>query len=258
MDIPRNKVTGLYGFEGKVALVTGAGQGIGEACALRIAAEGAIVGVFDRNQESASKVARMVTESGGVAVTLIGDVADQELVNDLVGRFQADHGKIDYLVNNAGFDRPGGFLKLSPNDFRAVWDVHFLGTVHFTMACSQIMLKNGFGSIVNVSSIYGKVGCKGESAYVSAKAGIVGLSKSLAREFGRKGVRVNVIMPGLTDTPTIRTMMHETIRDGFISETPLGRIAHPSEIASAVAFLLSDEASYITGSVLEVTGGWGM
>lgn len=258
MEIIREHLRRIYGFENKVALVTGAGQGIGAATAVRLASEGAVVGVFERNPESASNVVKAITAFGAKAVTLIGDVSDTPGVHRIVREFEQNYGKIDFLVNNAGFDRPGGFTKLNADDFRSVWEVHFLGTANFIMACSRNMIENGKGSIVNVSSIYGKVGCKGESAYVSAKAAIVGLTKSLAREFGRKGIRVNAIMPGLTATPTIQTMMDQRIQDLFIEETPLGRIAQPYEIASSIAFLLSEESSYITGSVLEVTGGWGM
>ena len=258
MDFHQTRLNRIYDFDGKVALVTGSGQGIGEATALRLANEGAIVGIFDRNPESTSRVVESINGSGGRAVSLVGNVSDSDEVARLVNDFQKEYGRIDFLVNNAGFDRPGGFLKIHADDFRAVWEVHFMGTVNFIMACSKNMIEKGRGSIVNVSSIYGKVGCKGESPYVSAKSAVVGLTKSLAREFGRKGVRVNAVMPGLTATPTILTMMDQRIRDIFIEETPLGRIAQPQEIASVIAFLLSDESSFITGSVLEVTGGWGM
>lgn len=258
MDFHQTRLNRIHDFDGKVALVTGSGQGIGEATALRLANEGAIVGIFDRNPESTARVVESINGSGGRAVSLVGNVSDSDEVTRLVNDFHKEYGRIDFLVNNAGFDRPGGFLKIHADDFRAVWEVHFMGTVNFIMACSKNMIEKGQGSIVNVSSIYGKVGCKGESPYVSAKSAVVGLTKSLAREFGRKGVRVNAVMPGLTATPTILTMMDQRIRDIFIEETPLGRIAQPQEIASVIAFLLSDESSFITGSVLEVTGGWGM
>lgn len=258
MEIQMGQPQRSYDFANKCAIVTGAGQGIGEATALRLAREGAIVGIVDKNPESALKVAERVLKSGGKAKALVGDVSDTELVFSLVDQFEKEFGPVEFLVNNAGFDRPGGFLKLKPSDFQSVWEVHFLGAVNFIEACSQGMIKTGKGSIVNVSSIYGKVGCKGESAYVSAKAALVGLTKSLAREFARKGIRVNVIQPGLIDTPTIRSTMDARFRKLFIEETPLGRIGRPEEIAAVIAFLLSDEASYVTGSVIEVTGGWGM
>ena len=147
---------------------------------------------------------------------------------------------------------------MSADDFRAVWGVHLLGAVNCCHACAPVMLEKGDGRIVNVSSIYAKIGSKGESAYCSVKAGLIGLTKSLAREWGSKGIRVNVVLPGLTNTPTIQKNMAPQFKDAIVSETPLGRIADPSEVAAAIAFLASDDASFITGAVLEVSGGWSM
>jgi 3-oxoacyl-[acyl-carrier protein] reductase len=244
-------------FEDKVALVTGAGQGIGQATALRLAQEGAAIGVFDRNPETAEATVRMIKEAGGKAIPLVADVADTEAVGTCVTNLHSDFGRIDILVSNAGFDRPGGFLKIGPEDFLAVLGVHLLGAVNCCRACGPVMIDQKDGRIVLVSSIYGKVGTKGESAYVSAKAGLVGLTKSLAREWAARGIRVNAVLPGLTETPTIR-VMNAKYKEAFIAETPMGRSADPAEIASAIAFLVSDDASFITGVTLEVTGGWGM
>jgi len=245
-------------FAGKVALVTGSGQGIGQATAFRLAAEGAVVGILDRNAETAADTARTIREKGGRALELIADVSDTEAVvasvRDLISRF----GTVDVLVNNAGLDRPGGFLKVGPEDFRTVWAVHLLGAVNCCQACGPVMIERGDGRIVNVSSVYARTGSKGESAYSAAKAGIIGLTKSLAREWGAKGVRVNAVLPGLTETPTIRDVMQPKFKDAIIAETPLGRAADPSEIAAAIAFLASDDASFITGATLEVTGGWNL
>jgi NAD(P)-dependent dehydrogenase (short-subunit alcohol dehydrogenase family) len=245
-------------FEGKVALVTGAGQGIGQATAFRLAQEGAAIGVFDRNPETAEATARTIKEAGGKAMPLVADVADTEAVANCVDSFHSEFGRIDILVSNAGFDRPGGFLKIGPEDFLAVLGVHLLGAVNCCRACGPIMTGQKDGRIVLLSSIYGKVGTKGESAYVSAKAGLVGLAKSLAKEWAARGIRVNAVLPGLTDTPTIRDVMDAKYKEAFIAETPLGRSADASEIAAAIAFLASDDASFITGVALEVTGGWGM
>jgi len=245
-------------FEGKVALVTGAGQGIGQATAFRLAQEGAAIGALDRNPESADATALTIKETGGRAIPLVADVADTESVATCVRDFHSDFGRIDILVSNAGFDRPGGFLKIGPEDFLAVLGVHLLGAVNCCRACGPIMINQKDGRIVLVSSIYGKVGTKGESAYVSAKAGLVGLTKSLAREWAARTIRVNAVLPGLTDTPTIRDVMDAKYKEAFIAETPLGRSADPAEIAAAIAFLASDDASFITGVALEVTGGWGM
>ncbi len=243
-------------FQGRVAAVTGAGQGIGEATACRLAREGAKIAVFDWNQETASRTCRAIADLGGIAHPFTVDVANTAEVAEVVKQALETFGAIDVLVNNAGFDRPGGFLKVSPDDFQEVWRVHVLGAVNCCRAIAPIMIEHGGGSIVNVSSIYGRVGSKGESAYSSAKAALIGLTKSLAREWGAKGIRVNAILPGLTDTPTIRERMHPKFKEAILSETPLGRIADPAEIAAAIAFLASDDAGFVTGAALEVTGGW--
>jgi NAD(P)-dependent dehydrogenase (short-subunit alcohol dehydrogenase family) len=245
-------------FIGKVVLVTGAGQGIGRATALRFAREGAAVGVLDRNPETTAETVSIIKQMGARALDLVADVADTQAIADRVQTLRAEFGSMDVLVNNAGFDRPGAFLKIGPEDFKAVWGVHLLGAINCCHACGPLMIEQGDGRIVNVSSIYGKVGSKGESAYCSAKAGLIGLTKSLAREWGGKGVRVNAVLPGLTETPTIMGVMSPKFKDAIIAETPLGRIADPSEIASAIAFLASDDASFVTGATLEVSGGWNL
>ncbi len=245
-------------FDGEVALVTGAGQGIGRATALRLAAEGAFVGVVDRNADTAVSTVSEITEAGGHALELVADVTDAADVEHCVQRMLREQGAIHVLVNNAGFDRPGGFFKVTNEDFLAVWSVHLLGAVNCCRACASQMIGNRYGAIVNVSSIYGKIGSRGESAYCSVKAGLVGLTKSLAREWAGKGVRVNAILPGLTDTPAIEAFMSPKVKEQILAETPMGRSARPWEVAAAIAFLASDEAGFITGTTLEVTGGWHM
>jgi NAD(P)-dependent dehydrogenase (short-subunit alcohol dehydrogenase family) len=245
-------------FEGKVALVTGAGQGIGQATAFRLAQEGAAIGVLDRNPETAAAAARAISENHGRAVELVADVADTGAVDACVEKLHSAFGRIDMLVSNAGFDRPGGFLKMKADDFLAVFGVHLIGAVNTCQACGPVMFKQRDGRIVLVSSIYGKLGSKGETAYCTVKAGLIGLAKSLAKEWGPKGIRVNAVLPGLTDTPTIRDFMDAKYKEEIIAETPLGRSADAAEIASAIAFLLSDDASFVTGATLEVSGGWGM
>jgi len=245
-------------FERKVALVTGAGQGIGQVTSLRLASEGAAVGVLDWNGESAAATVRAIREIGGAAMALCANVADEGAVKESIEILRSEFGGLHILINNAGFDRPGGFLKLSSEDFRDVLAVHLLGAVNCCHACGPIMIEQGDGRVINVSSIYAKVGSKGEAAYCAAKAGLIGLTKSLAREWGPKGVRVNAVLPGLTDTPTIRDVMQPKFKDAIIAETPLGRIAKCSEIAAAIAFLASDDASFVTGATLEVTGGWNL
>jgi 3-oxoacyl-[acyl-carrier protein] reductase len=199
-----------------------------------------------------------VQEMGGRGMALCADVADAAAVKECVEKLRAEFGGIHILVNNAGFDRPGGFLKVSAEDFMTVVGVHLMGAVNCCHACGPVMIEQGDGRIVSVSSIYAKVGSKGEAAYCSAKAGLIGLTKSLAREWGSKGVRVNAVLPGLTETPTIRDLMHPKFKEAIIGETPLGRAAESSEIAAAIAFLASDDASFVTGAALEVTGGWNL
>jgi NAD(P)-dependent dehydrogenase (short-subunit alcohol dehydrogenase family) len=245
-------------FVNKVALVTGAGQGIGRAVAERLASEGCVVGVFDRNAVTAHETALSISVTGDRALALVGDVRNTQSTAENVHILRDAYGRIDILVNNAGFDRPGAFLKLEPNDIPDVFAVHVTGSVNCCRECGEIMIGQGAGSIVNVSSIYGKVGAKGESAYSTAKAALVGLTKALAREWGPKGIRVNAVLPGLTITPTIEQFMSPKFKDAIIADTPLGRAADPAEIAAAIAFLASDEASFITGALLEVSGGWNM
>jgi NAD(P)-dependent dehydrogenase (short-subunit alcohol dehydrogenase family) len=163
-------------YQGKVALVTESGQGIGQATAFRLAREGAPVGVLDRNEETAGASSEAVLEMGGRALTLVADVADPKAVAEGVNRLTSEFGGVDVLVNNAGFDRPGGFLKVGPDDFRAVWEVHPLGAANCCRVCAPLMIEKGDGRIVNVSSIYAKTGSKGESAYCSVKAGLIGLT----------------------------------------------------------------------------------
>lgn len=245
-------------FKGKVGIVTGAGQGIGRAVSIRLACEGAFVGVLDWNIGSAKETLELIEKAGGAGLALQADVSNPQQVHDSVHKTFSILNRFDLLVNNAGLDRPGGFLKLSDQSFLEVFSVHIMGTVNCVKECVPLMIKQGDGRIVNLSSIYGKVGTKGESPYCTAKAGLVGLTKALAREFASKGIRVNAVMPGLTATPTIRDMMSAKYQEAFLRETPMGRMAEPDEIAAPISFLLSDEAGFITGAVLEVTGGWGM
>ncbi len=243
-------------FVGKVALVTGAGQGIGQSTAFRLAREGADIGVLDHKPHTAAETAEKIRDMGVRSLELVADVADAESVAACVKQLHATFGRIDVLVNNAGFDRPGALGKIAQEDFQAVFGVHLFGAINCCKACGPFMIECGDGRIVNVSSIYGKIGEKGESAYCIAKAGLIGLTKSLAKEWGPRGVRVNAVLPGLTDTPTIRDFMRQRYKDDIIRETPLGRSADPSEIAAAITFLASDDASFITAATLEVTGGW--
>lgn len=244
-------------LSGKVALVTGAGQGIGEATALKMAREGADVAVLDRNRKTAEKTADSIASLGRTSLALYADVADEEQVAAAFEQAVAKFSHIDILVNNAGFDRPGPLSKISNTQWDEVMGVHLKGCLNCSRLAAQVMKKRKSGSIVNISSVYGKVGGKGELAYTTAKAGLIGMTKSMARELGPYNIRVNAILPGLTDTPTILSFMKEEYKQSIILGTPLGRSADPMEIANVIAFVASDEASFMTAAAVEVSGGWG-
>lgn len=244
-------------LDGHIALITGAGQGIGRACATIFASKGADLVLLDKNPETLSKVAHEVARTGRKVMNDALDLTNLERLREVAGKAR-EIGLIDILVNNAGFDRPGTTAKIDKKGFEEVMSIHV--TVPLTLI--QIFLPGmraaGWGRIINVSSIYGIIGGKGEVAYSTAKAGIIGLTKSVAKECGQDGVTVNAVLPGLTRTPTIETSMAERYKEAIIANTPLGRIAEPEEVASVIAFLASDEASFITGVALPVSGGWGV
>jgi 3-oxoacyl-[acyl-carrier protein] reductase len=185
------------------------------------------------------------------------DVADQRQVKGMVEEVLKIWGRIDILVNNAGFDRGATLLKVREDDWDAVLGVHLKGTMNCIQSVAPHMIENRYGKIVNISSIYGKSGGIAAISYSSAKAGIIGLTKSVARELGRYQININVVLPGLILTPTIAKMA-EKYKNIIIENTPLGRIGQPEEVANVVAFLASDEASFMTGASVEVSGGWNM
>lgn len=239
------------------AIVTGAGQGIGRSIALKMAQEGADVVIAEMNPHTGNQTKKDVEALGRKALFFPVDVADQRQVKGMVEEVLKKWGKIDILVNNAGFDRGGTLLKVKEEDWDAVLDVHLKGTMNCIQAVAPHMIENRYGKIVNISSIYGKSGGIAAISYSSAKAGIIGLTKSVARELGRYQINVNVVLPGLILTPTIAKMA-EKYKNMIIDNTPLGRIGQPEEVANVVAFLASDEASFMTGASVEVTGGANM
>jgi len=239
------------------AIVTGAGQGIGRSIALKMAQEGADVVIAEMSPHTGNQTKKEVEALGRKALFLPVDVADQRQVKGMVEEVLKKWGKIDILVNNAGFDRGGTLLKVKEEDWDAVLDVHLKGTMNCIQAVAPHMIENRYGKIVNISSIYGKSGGIAAISYSSAKAGIIGLTKSVARELGRYQINVNVVLPGLTLTPTIAKMA-EKYKNMIIDNTPLGRIGQPEEVANVVAFLASDEASFMTGASVEVSGGAAM
>jgi 3-oxoacyl-[acyl-carrier protein] reductase len=246
-------MAGFASLEGKVALVTGGARGIGAAVARELGAAGARVAVNYRT--SADVAEEIAGEIGGIAVE--GDVADPGQAQALVERVEAELGDVDCLVNNAGVTRDGLIARMSDEDWDAVLDTNLRGTFNTCRAVARKMLRRRTGSIVNLTSVVGIHGNPGQANYAASKAGIIGLSKALAREFGPRGVRVNAVAPGYIDT-ALTGVLSDEIRGAILGNTPLGRLGEPEDVARAVRFLCSDEAAFVTGTVLLVDGGLGM
>ncbi|MBW4699208.1 MAG: 3-oxoacyl-[acyl-carrier-protein] reductase [Aphanocapsa lilacina HA4352-LM1] len=245
-------MTGL--LTGKVALVTGAGRGIGRACALALASEGAAVAVnYSRSEEAAQQVVAAIEAAGGQAVALKADVADPKQVERLFADLLAKYyGRLDALVNNAGITRDGLILRMSLEDWNQVVALNLTGTFLCLKAASRIMLKQRCGRVVNISSTSGVAGNAGQANYSAAKAGVLGLTRSAARELGSRGITVNAVAPGFIATDMTSALELEPI----LAQVPLRRVGQPEEVAGLVRFLCADPAAaYITGQVITIDGG---
>jgi len=242
-------------LSGKVALVTGASRGIGRATAVRLAQDGAKVALnFASNVAKAEEVKREIEAAGSEAMLLQGDVSKLDVVTDLVNKTIDAWGRLDILVNNAGIARDNLLLKMSEDDFDKVIATNLKGVFNCTKAVTKIMMKQRGGRIVNMSSVVALRGNVSQANYAAAKAGIIGLTKSAARELASRGVTVNAVAPGFIDTD-MTAALSEKVKEVLLKEIPAGRMGTPEDVANAVAFLVSDQAAYITGQVLSVNGG---
>ncbi|PKN62316.1 MAG: 3-oxoacyl-ACP reductase [Deltaproteobacteria bacterium HGW-Deltaproteobacteria-15] len=241
-------------LSGRRALITGAGQGIGRSCAEVFASRGADLVLIDKNGETLEEVRAAISRSGGNVTALVIDLVDFDRLRSGLEEI----GSVDILVNNAGFDNPGTTARITDFDMESVLRIHVKVPLLLIQRFLPSMKSSGWGRIVNIGSIWGLTGAKGEVAYSTAKAGILGLTKSVAREAAPYGVTVNAVLPGLTRTPTIEKVLADKFKEMIIRETPLGRWAEPEEIARVVAFLASDDASFVTSAAIPVSGGWGI
>lgn len=245
-------------LEGKVALVTGASRGIGRAIAEELAAEGATVAInYNGSREAAEEVAAKIQENGGKASVFQCSVADPQAVEAMMKQIVSEYGRLDILVNNAGITRDNLILKMKEEEFEEVLDTNLKGVFHTSKHAARQMLRQKAGSIVNISSISGVMGNAGQTNYAAAKAGVIGFTKSLARELASREIRVNAVAPGFIETD-MTEKLSESAAEAGKGQIPFGRFGKAREVAKAVCFLASEDASYITGQVLHVDGGMGM
>src|SRR6266567_1686317 len=241
-------------ISGRVALVTGASQGIGRSCALKLASTGATVALAARNQEQLTELVREISGAGGKAATFKLDVSDEAQIKTAIKAAIAQFGKIDILVNNAGITRDQLVMRMKRDDWDAVLNTNLTSAYLCIQQVIGSMLKQRWGRIINITSVFGQMGQAGQANYASSKAGLIGLTMAMAREVASRNITCNAVAPGFIET-SMTAALSEEFKQSAMKTIPLGRAGSPEDVANAVRFLASDDASYITGHVLNVNGG---
>ncbi|WP_288902995.1 glucose 1-dehydrogenase [uncultured Sneathiella sp.] len=248
----------MRGLTGKHVIVTGSGSGIGREISLRFAQEGAVVTLFDINGDGVSETLRRIEAEGGQGIAYVVDITDREAVNQAVQKVE-ERNPVDVLVNNAGWDKMANFLDTDVDLWKKIIDINLYGPLYMHHAVLPGMVKNGGGRVINISSDAGRVGSSGEAVYSACKGGLISFTKTVARELARKGVQLNAVCPGPTDTPLFAEIASDTgsekITEGLKRAIPMKRLANPSDFPGIVCFLASDDAGFITGQTISVSGG---